>query len=130
MGRAKKKIDPQRLATPGLRTKVFIREDMLGAGKILLLKTLAEEGSIAEAARVMGLEYRRAWFLLDTVQRSFEEPLFTTHRGGGEQGGAQLTELGQELVARHAAFEKQIQATAQPFLDWISQQQKQDAPED
>lgn len=124
MGRPKKN-DPKpiKLDDPALRLRVFIRSDMIGSGKIEMLKLLGETGSISAAAREMGIGYRRVWSLLDTMQRCFDQPLFTTSRGGGDQGGAQLTALGSELVDRFAEFEAEMHITATPFLDWVKDRQ-------
>lgn len=111
--------DGARRNQPGLRTKIFVRDDMIGAGKIALLAQLGESGSISAAARDMDLTYRRAWFLLDTLQRCFKDPLFTTERGGADAGGAKLTDLGRELVTRHQAHEAQAQENAREFLNWL-----------
>ncbi|MGB0505088.1 MAG: winged helix-turn-helix domain-containing protein [Pikeienuella sp.] len=118
--------DNNRRAKPGLRTKIFVRDDMIGAGKIALLAQLEVSGSISAAARDMDLTYRRAWFLLDTLQRCFKDPLFTTERGGADAGGAKLTELGRELTNRHKAHEAKIQAGAKEFLNWLQTHQKED----
>lgn len=125
MSRPKDKPRDESLtSTPGLRTKVFVRDDMIGGGKVELLRLLAETGSITGAAKAMGVGYRRAWFLLDTLQRCFEEPLFTTARGGAGAGGAQVTELGRDLIARHAANEAAVQSAAADYLTWLEAQQR------
>lgn len=116
--------NPEKFAHPAARFRVFVREDMIGAGKIALLQKVAETGSISAAARDMGLGYRRAWFLLETLQRCFKAPLLDTSRGGASAGGSKLTELGQELVARFGAHEQAVNAAAQPLLDWLETQQR------
>lgn len=119
-------IDPKRSRKPGLRSKIFIREDMIGAGKIDLLRIVDEEGSISAAARRMGIGYRRAWFLIETVQRCFETPLVVKTRGGSSQGGAQITDFGKELIRQYQEFEDESRIRAKPFLDWL---EKHQAPE-
>ena len=89
---------------PGVRLKVYVREDMIGGGKLELLKIVGETGSISSAAKIMKLDYKRAWFLLDTLQRCFKEPLFITHRGGGAASGTSLTELGKDIFMRYSSF--------------------------
>ena len=59
---------------PGVRTKLFIADETIGLGKINLLALLDEAGSISAAARQMGMSYRRAWFLLDSMQSGFRDP--------------------------------------------------------
>jgi len=131
MSRPKNKHrDTDQTARPGVRTKIYVRDDMIGGGKVDLLRLVAETGSISKAARKMGVGYRRAWFLLETLQRCFAEPLFTTTRGGS--GGADLTETGLELLRRHDEHEKQIQEISKDFLDWLANRQppQPDHPED
>ena len=54
--------------SPGVRTKLFVADETIGVGKIKLLQLVGETGSISAAARKMGMNYRRAWFLLDSMQ--------------------------------------------------------------
>lgn len=115
--------DPERRRRPGVRTKIYVRDDMIGGGKVDLLRLVAETGSISAAARRMGLGYRRAWFLLDTLQRCFSAPLFNTERGGPGSGGTRLTPLGVELLKRHAAHEEAVQEASASFLAWLEDQQ-------
>ena len=115
--------DPEKRRHPGVRTKIYVRDDMIGAGKVDLLRLVHRTGSISAAAKEMGVGYRRAWFLLETLQRCFREPLFTTERGGPGSGGTTLTELGEDLLARHAAHEEAIQELSRDFLDWLDAQQ-------
>jgi molybdate transport system regulatory protein len=124
--RKDKDTDPERHARPGVRTKIFVREDMIGGGKIELLRRVGQEGSISAAAKSMGLGYRRAWFLLDTMQRCFAEPLFISERGGAASGGSQLTELGAELVRRHDEHEASIEVVSAGFLKWLELKQADD----
>ena len=113
--------DENATAQPGVRTKIYVRDDMIGGGKVDLLRLVAETGSISKAARRMGVGYRRAWFLLETLQRCFSEPLFITTRGGA--GGAELTPTGTELLRRHAEHEARVQEISREFLDWLTDQQ-------
>lgn len=106
---------------PGVRTKIYVRDDMIGSGKIDLLRLISETGSISAAAREMGCGYRRAWFLLETLQRCFRAPLTVTTRGG--PGGTQLTALGRELLDRHTAHEAEINSVSAPYLAWLDSQQ-------
>ncbi len=122
MSRPKDKA-PEDHASPELRAKVLVRTEMIGNGKIELLRLLGETGSITAAAARMGIGYRRAWFLLDSLQACFADPLFTTTRGGRGQGGSRLTQTGSDLIARYLRFQKDMTAAADPFLDWLTEQQ-------
>ena len=125
MSRRKDRAEPPGLRRhPGLRTKIYVRDDMIGGGKVDLLARVAETGSITKAAKEMGMGYRRAWFLLETLQACFEAPLFETSRGGKRPGGTRVTELGRELIARFEAHVRDVDAAAAPFLEWMETHQR------
>lgn len=69
----------------------------MGPGKADLLDAIEATGSISAAARSMGMSYRRAWMLVDAMNRCFAQPLVETHPGGGQQAGAKVTELGRDM---------------------------------
>jgi molybdate transport system regulatory protein len=77
----------------------------LGPGKARLLELIGETGSISGAAKALGMSYRRAWLLVDAMNRDFRAPLVETARGGGGGGGAQLSALGLEASLRYRAME-------------------------
>ncbi len=77
----------------------------LGPGKVDLLEAIARSGSIAGAARAMGMSYRRAWLLVDTMNRCFRDDLVTTATGGRGGGGAQVTALGHDVLRRYRDME-------------------------
>jgi molybdate transport system regulatory protein len=78
----------------------------IGPGKIRLLELVGESGSISAAGRTMRMSYRRAWTLVDGLNRSFRSPLVTTQPGGARGGGAALTALGQDVIACYRAVER------------------------
>lgn len=71
----------------------------MGPGKADLLEAIDSTGSISGAAREMGMSYRRAWLLVDTMNSCFSEPLVTTAKGGTEGGGAALTPTGKKVLS-------------------------------
>ena len=105
--------------SPGIRTKLFIANETIGIGKIKLLQLVGEIGSISGAARQMGMNYRRAWFLLDSMQSGFAEPLLLTERGGKGRGGASLTPLAEELISRYEAHATLIASQSSDILEWL-----------
>ena len=104
---------------PGVRTKLFVANETIGIGKIRLLQLVGETGSISAAARQMGMNYRRAWFLIDSMQSGFADPLLLTERGGKGHGGASLTQLGTELINRYEAHASLIANQSADILDWL-----------
>jgi len=91
-------------------------EITFGPGKIELLRKLGEGHSISSAARALGMTYKRAWALVDTLNRGFGNPVVETSSGGKGGGGAHLTPLGEELVARYLALEAKVNSAAQAEL--------------
>jgi molybdate transport system regulatory protein len=77
----------------------------IGPGKADLLDAIAANGSISAAAKRMGMSYRRAWLLVDTMNGCFQGPLVASVRGGVGGGGARLTPLGVEVLARYRDME-------------------------
>ncbi|RYX88647.1 MAG: LysR family transcriptional regulator [Comamonadaceae bacterium] len=84
-----------------------LREDTVavGPGKVALLEAISESGSISGAARDMGMSYRRAWLLVDELNKALVSPAVTTAAGGARGGGAALTPVGIEIVQRYRAIE-------------------------
>ena len=91
-------------------TRVTIRIDFddgrhLGHGKVRLLEMVEAHGSISSAARAMDMSYRRAWLLVDEVNRMFTTPVLETQLGGKGGGRAKLTDFGRELISHYRAIE-------------------------
>ena len=72
-----------------------------GPRKAALLAGIRENGSIAAAGRRMGMSYKRAWLLVDTMNRCFRVPVVAAAKGGPAGGGARLTPLGAEVLAAY-----------------------------
>lgn len=79
---------------------------MLGPGKVRLLELIGETGSISAAARAMGMSYRRAWALVESLNASFAGPLVAARPGGAGGGGAALLPLGAEVARLYRALER------------------------
>jgi molybdate transport system regulatory protein len=91
-------------------TKLTLRVDFgsrrsIGPGKIRLLEEIGRGGSISQAGRSLGMSYRRAWLLIDDLNRCFRQPVVRAKSGGSRGGGAALTEFGAGLVRDYRAIE-------------------------
>jgi len=102
-----------------VRIKVRIGTDAIGPGKIRLLDLIDSEGGISAAGRQMGLSYRRAWHLIDTLNTVLGEPVIETSVGGEGGGGARLTDIGRALVERYRAACSDAEESMKPFTDWL-----------
>jgi molybdate transport system regulatory protein len=95
------------------------REIAFGPGKAELLDQIRATGSIAAAGRAMGMSYKRAWDLVETMNRCFTAQLVEKSKGGADHGGATVTPLGEEVLARYRALadaaDRAVHAGATPF---------------
>jgi molybdate transport system regulatory protein len=93
---------------PDVQFRLRIRngEDIaIGPGKIDLLEAIADTGSISAAAKSLGMSYRRAWLLVDTMNRCFKSRVVETEAGGNRGGGTQLTALGENVIRSYRRIE-------------------------
>jgi len=77
----------------------------IGPGKADLLQAIEQTGSISAAARRLGMSYRRAWLLIDTMNQCFREPVVDTATGGKGGGGARITASGLTVLRRYREME-------------------------
>src|SRR5215210_1051783 len=88
------------------RLRIVLDEDIaIGPGKADLLDGIRASGSIAAAGRAMRMSYKRAWQLVESMNGCFKAPLVEASKGGYSGGGAQLTALGVEVLARYRHME-------------------------
>jgi molybdate transport system regulatory protein len=100
-----------------MSTRVTLRLDFdadrrLGPGKIALLESIRETGSISAAGRAHEMSYRRAWLLVEALNTMFAEPLVAARPGGAKGGGATLTAAGDRLIALYREAERKTRASA------------------
>lgn len=87
-------------------------ETLGGRERMTLLRAVAEQGSITQAAKAVGLSYKGAWDTLDRMNQLAGEPLIERSTGGRGGGRTQLTPYGTRLVERY----REIDAVHQRFL--------------
>jgi molybdate transport system regulatory protein len=88
----------------------------IGPGKVLLLEEIARGGSISAAGRKLRMSYRRAWELVEDLNRGLGTTVVVTAAGGAGGGGARLTEAGQAVVREYRKLEAASGAAAAPHL--------------
>ncbi|WP_110665049.1 winged helix-turn-helix domain-containing protein [Salinicola halophilus] len=94
-----------RPSPPRLQLRLTLDGDVaVGPGKIALLEAIERHGSIAAACREMRLSYKKAWQLIETMNRHLENPVLETRAGGSQRGGAVVTPTGRALIARYRAL--------------------------
>ncbi|NMJ42675.1 LysR family transcriptional regulator [Roseomonas sp. JC162] len=99
-----------------LSVRIDLPAGRIGPGKIALLEAIDREGSISAAGRALGMSYRRAWDLVDALNRILGTPAVEASTGGYRGGGAMLTDAGRNLVADYRAIERAAHRAAEPRL--------------
>src|SRR5437667_10835495 len=108
-------------------TIVFESGARIGPGKAALLESIRDTGSISAAARDMGMSYKRAWLLLDSMNQAFTEPVVTAAPGGAGGGGATLTPFGAEVLERYRRINGRPAATAVDDVAALAQRSRPEA---
>jgi molybdate transport system regulatory protein len=107
----------QSARAPRPQIRIMLRKAIaMGPGKADLLRAIEETGSISAAARALGMSYRRAWLLVDTMNQCFKSPVVETLTGGQRGGGARVSELGHEVLRRYLEMEAKAAASVQKEL--------------
>jgi molybdate transport system regulatory protein len=98
-----------RIMIPAIRIRIDFTDNVnLGPGKIALLEAIKSTGSISDAARSLGMSYRRAWLLVNSLKEGFSEPVTVSSTGGKGGGGAQVTAFGISLIKQFRLLEREI----------------------
>jgi molybdate transport system regulatory protein len=84
-----------------VKSRIWIEVEnkvLLGEGRVRLLKAIDEFGSLSKASKQLNISYKKAWKLIDAVNKSAKEPVTTSCVGGVGGGGVSLTPYGRKLV--------------------------------
>ena len=107
--------------SPKIRLRIILNPGtLIGWGKADLLQAIDETGSISEAGRRMGMSYKRAWTLINTMNAYFQEPLVASTRGGSRGGGAQLTKTGRAVLETYRRIEKKVHSVSERDLKMLT----------
>jgi molybdate transport system regulatory protein len=94
------------MSSPGISFRVdFHDQCSIGIDQIRLLEAIGSAGSLSQAARDIGMSYRRAWLLIDGMNTDFDTAVVNARAGGRGGGGAQLTSFGEELIEAYRELE-------------------------
>ena len=102
------------MAGPVVRFRIdFAEHCSLGPGKIGLLEAIRDSGSLSQGARNIGMSYRRAWLLVESLKQSFREPVTLASTGGKDGGGMLVTEFGDALINSYRELERDLATLAE-----------------
>ena len=102
---------------PSLSVRIDLdAEERIGPGKILLLENIHEFGSISAAGRAMDMSYKRAWDLVDEINRICRQAVVARQTGGKNGGGPILTPFGLSLITRYRKIERSAESAARKEL--------------
>jgi molybdate transport system regulatory protein len=102
--------------SPRLVVRLEIGTVRIGPGKVGLLEEIGRSGSISAAGRALKMSYRRAWELVEDLNRGLGTPVVETAAGGAGGGGARLTAAGQAVISQYRAIEADGNQVAGPRL--------------
>jgi molybdate transport system regulatory protein len=109
------------MAGPIVRFRIdFAEHSSVGPGKICLLEAIRDAGSLSQGARNIGMSYRGAWLLLDSLRRSFREPVTVASKGGRRRGGMVVTKFGDALIKNYRELERDFATLAERRLQTIN----------
>lgn len=98
-----------------VKSKVWLEKDgklVFGTGKYLILKTIAETGSINQAAKILKMSYRHIWSYVNSIEKRLGCPLLMKNKGGKDGGGAILRDSARELLKKYEKLEQEVKAFA------------------
>lgn len=95
-----------------IKSRIWIENKgnvILGNGRISLLKKIIETGSLSKASKEMKISYRKAWNLIDSINKSSNQPVVITSKGGNNGGGTVVTEYGEKMIQKFDILKEQYQ---------------------
>jgi len=94
-----------------IKSKIWLEKNgriFFGSGKCLILKAVAETGSINQAAKKMNMSFRHAWSYIHTAEKRLGKPLLVKLKGGKDGGGAVLTDYAKDLLKKFDQLEEEV----------------------
>lgn len=95
------------------KVKIWIEDNeanlVFGGGKTQILEFIDQTGSISEAAKKVGMNYKKAWSHIKILQEYIEDELVIVHKGRNT-GGTVLTPKAKEIMHKYQQLEDEIKA--------------------
>ena len=95
-----------------IKVKVWIEDEnknlIFGSGKTEILRQIEETGSISEASKKVGMNYKKAWSHIKILEEYIEDDLVITKKGRGEDSGTKLTSKAKELIQLYKILDEDI----------------------
>jgi molybdate transport system regulatory protein len=88
-----------------------------GPGRAELLKLIDESGSIVKAARSMGMSYKKAWDMVDEMNKRGKKPFVVARKGGDNGGGSELTDTARKMLSRYNKLTNKLNAIVEKNSD-------------
>jgi molybdate transport system regulatory protein len=108
------------MPAPVVRFRIdFAAHSSVGPGKIRLLEAIRDAGSLSQGARNIGISYRRAWLLVDSLNQSFRKRVTLANTGGRDGGGMLVTDFGGALIKSYRKLERDFASLAERRLHSI-----------
>ena len=111
--------------TPHVRARFWLvnaeQDGWIGIGRVQLLQAIDETGSIRKAAQRLGMSYKRAWSLVEAMNRLGPVPMVIKEAGGRHGGGARLTDYGRHTMALYDRLEAAMRACAEQMEQAITE---------
>ena len=103
-----------------VKSRVWIENEngtFLAEGRIALLKLIDEKGSISKAAKEMNMSYKKAWELVDSMNKNSKKNLLSKSIGGKSGGGTILTDYGREVIQKFELLNQRNQESVVKIMN-------------
>lgn len=103
-----------------LKVKIWIEDSeenlVFGGGKTQILELIDETGSISEASKRAGMNYKKAWSHIKILQEYIDDELVIVSKGR-TSGGTTLTPKAKELVDNFKKLREEVKQYTENRFD-------------
>ncbi|NMB09700.1 MAG: LysR family transcriptional regulator [Tissierellia bacterium] len=98
----------EQIVHPFLRINIEKEEMFFNSRAKLLLILIDEIGTVKGACEHMALSYRKAWSIIEDIEKALGFTVVNRRHGGKDGGRSSLTEEGKEFLIKYSKFEKEV----------------------